>query len=103
MWIPLKDRQIVDNNAVYAARFLSFGLPSSRQSNYSWDISATLKCYLAFKANNRYIKTDITRKMITLENGGIITVHINKKDLEDDSAFNLGVGDWNVLETEIIL
>ena len=103
MWIPLKDKQIINNHAVYAARFLSFGLPDARQSDYSWNIIATLKCYLAFKANNRYVKIDITKKMLTLTSGGVITIYINEQDLKGDSYFETGVGDWNIIETEINL
>ena len=41
--------------------------------------------------------------MLTLTSGGVITIYINEQDLKGDSYFETGVGDWNIIETEINL
>ena len=101
VFVSLQEKQIKESNTVYAARLLSFGLGNTEQN--SWDISESLKTYLAFKISNKklekYIKIDITKKII--KPGGLITIKIEYSNL--NGGMDLDINDWNVQEIEINL
>ena len=99
MLIPLQEKQIIDSNTVYAARLLTFGVPSFTVG--SWDVYDSIKTYIAFKIFNekleKYVKVDITKEII--KPGGLITIKIEYSNL--NGGIDLEINNWNVQEFEI--
>lgn len=99
--VPLQEKQIHDNNSVYAARVLTFGLVPFIQG--SWEIPDESKVFIWFKVTNdrfvKHVKVDVTRKMI--KPYGLITIKIAYSELT--GGMDLFIDDWNVQEFEINL
>lgn len=82
------------DSVLYASKFLSFGLPSAIQDNYSWDITETLKSKIMFKCESKHIVADITRSLLNGKH--VLTIELDYSQIKKESGLDISVGNWDV-------
>lgn len=108
----IKPGQWEGDSLRFVSRILTYGLPSDIAEGSSWSEQDDSKCQLGIELRTvsgeiRQGAVDITQIMRKKNKGGVITIVLKNSTINTDPSegggFDINIGEWDDIETDIIL